>query len=86
MFPKRPFQRIKHHAVGDYVFMNLLLHGFGVLADADPSKVHFEENADGAVSCSLFPWWGGGFDGRIRLILDFVPMYEEHAKHTSWKT
>ena len=39
----------------DYVFMNLLLHGFGVLADADPSKVHFEENADGTVSCSLFP-------------------------------
>ena len=65
MLPKRHFQPIKHHAVGDYVFMNLLLHGFGVLADADPSKVHFEENADGTVSCSLFPGEAAGLMGEL---------------------
>ena len=46
--------------LSDLVLMNLLLHGFGVLADAGESSVKFSENADGTVSCSLFP--GEAFD------------------------
>ena len=47
--------------LSDFVLMNLLLHGFGVLADAkNPSACHFSENSDGTVSCNLFP--GEAFD------------------------